>query len=86
MDSKTCGQLNKKWAKVFYISFGQAWCTKQLSRYRQLQLDQDTHAPERFRVLGSLRQSSGFSAAFECGEKSRMNPQPDDRCKIWGGG
>lgn len=72
--------------QVFYIAFGQAWCTKQLTRYRQLQLDQDSHAPERFRVLGSLRQSRDFANTFQCKVNSRMNPEPDERCKIWGGG
>ena len=27
--------------QVFFIAFGQAWCTKKLSRAQQLQLDQD---------------------------------------------
>ena len=70
--------------QAFYIAFGQGWCTKKLKRYTQLQLDQDSHAPERFRVIGSLRQSSDFAKAFNCPEKSQMNPK--ERCKIWGGG
>ena len=38
--------------QIFYISFGQAWCTKKLNKYQELQFLQDSHAPERFRVLG----------------------------------
>lgn len=37
--------------QVFFISFGQAWCTKQLSRYRQLQLDQGKNILEKIFIL-----------------------------------
>ena len=38
--------------QIFYISFGQAWCTKKLNKYQEHQFLQDSHDPERFRVLG----------------------------------
>ena len=57
---------------------------------------QDTHAPERFRVLGrafklfrliiqqlgSLQQHPNFAKSFNCPSGAKMNPS--DRCTIWG--
>jgi predicted metalloendopeptidase len=44
-------------------------------------LIQDTHAPDKFRVIGGLSQFAPFQEAFQCPAGAPMTPQ--DRCKLW---
>ena len=41
----------------------------------------DEHAPDRFRVLGPLKNSRAFAEAWGCPAGSPMNPH--DKCEIW---
>ena len=52
--------------QVFFISFGQAWCSKMpYPTYLELQMRQDPHAQERFRVVSSLKHATDFAKAFK---------------------
>ncbi|XP_061774816.1 endothelin-converting enzyme-like 1 [Nerophis ophidion] len=67
--------------QLFFIAFAQNWCMKRRSQSIYLQLLTDKHAPEHYRVIGSVSQFKEFSRVYHCGKGSPMNP--DDKCSVW---
>ena len=65
----------------FFISVGQAWCSKDRPAEIQRRLTVDPHAPPKFRVFGALRNLSEFSTAFSCSAGAPMHPQHS--CAVW---
>ncbi|XP_037123843.1 endothelin-converting enzyme-like 1 [Syngnathus acus] len=67
--------------QLFFIAFAQNWCMKRRSQSIYLQLLTDKHAPEHYRVIGSVSQFNEFSRVFHCPKGTPMNP--DDKCSVW---
>jgi len=67
--------------QLFFIGFGQLWCSTMTKERVHLEIKKDTHAPAEFRVLGSLSNFPEFSKLFNCKVGSRMNPK--DKCQVW---
>ncbi|XP_037705359.1 endothelin-converting enzyme-like 1 [Choloepus didactylus] len=67
--------------QLFFIAFAQNWCIKRRSQSIYLQVLTDKHAPEHYRVLGSVSQFEEFGRAFHCPRDSPMNPPL--RCSVW---
>uniref|UniRef100_A0A3Q2Y619 Endothelin converting enzyme like 1 n=1 Tax=Hippocampus comes TaxID=109280 RepID=A0A3Q2Y619_HIPCM len=67
--------------QLFFIAFAQNWCMKRRSQSTYLQLLTDKHAPEHYRVIGSVSQFNEFSRVFHCGKGTPMNPV--DKCSVW---
>uniref|UniRef100_A0A7N8XJS1 Endothelin converting enzyme like 1 n=1 Tax=Mastacembelus armatus TaxID=205130 RepID=A0A7N8XJS1_9TELE len=68
--------------QLLFIAFAQVnWCMKRRSQSIYLQLLTDKHAPEHYRVIGSVSQFDEFSRVFHCPKGSPMNPV--DKCSVW---
>lgn len=67
--------------QLLFIAFAQNWCMKRRSQSIYLQLLTDKHAPEHYRVIGSVSQFDEFSRVFHCPKGSPMNPT--DKCSVW---
>uniref|UniRef100_A0A8B9Y006 Endothelin converting enzyme like 1 n=1 Tax=Bos mutus grunniens TaxID=30521 RepID=A0A8B9Y006_BOSMU len=70
--------------QLFFIAFAQVgrnWCIKRRSQSIYLQVLTDKHAPEHYRVLGSVSQFEEFGRAFHCPKDSPMNPA--HKCSVW---
>ncbi|KAK9520455.1 hypothetical protein VZT92_020340 [Zoarces viviparus] len=67
--------------QLVFIAFAQNWCMKRRSQSIYLQLLTDKHAPEHYRVIGSVSQFDEFSRVFHCPKSSPMNPA--DKCSVW---
>ena len=67
--------------QLFFLSFAQTWCGVERKQAEETQLF-DSHAPRRWRVMGTLSNSDGFMKAFQCPAGSVMNRGPD-RCQLW---
>uniref|UniRef100_A0A1A8FLU7 Endothelin converting enzyme-like 1 n=1 Tax=Nothobranchius korthausae TaxID=1143690 RepID=A0A1A8FLU7_9TELE len=67
--------------QLLFIAFAQNWCMKRRSQSIYLQLLTDKHAPEHYRVIGSVSQFDEFSRVFHCPKGSPMNPM--DKCSVW---
>ncbi|XP_068945259.1 endothelin-converting enzyme-like 1 isoform X1 [Petaurus breviceps papuanus] len=67
--------------QLFFIAFAQNWCIKRRSQSIYLQVLTDKHAPEHYRVLGSVSQFEEFGRAFHCPKNSPMNPT--HKCSVW---
>ncbi|XP_061638499.1 endothelin-converting enzyme-like 1 isoform X2 [Phyllopteryx taeniolatus] len=67
--------------QLFFIAFAQNWCMKRRSQSIYLQLLTDKHAPEHYRVIGSVSQFNEFSRVFDCPKGTPMNPV--DKCSVW---
>ncbi|TRY93030.1 hypothetical protein DNTS_009489 [Danionella cerebrum] len=57
------------------------WCMKRRSQSIYLQLLTDKHAPEHYRVIGSVSQFEEFARVFHCPRASAMNPP--NKCSVW---
>lgn len=64
--------------QLFFLSWGQTWCSVQRKKTARLALEDDVHAPDRFRVMGPLTQYKEFADAWKCSSKAIMNPP--NRC------
>ena len=73
--------VNMTHNKLFFLSFSQVWCSKQTPQAKKLQVQDDPHAPARFRVIGVLSNSKEFAETFECPIDSPMNPA--HKCEVW---
>lgn len=67
--------------QLLFIAFAQNWCMKRRSQSIYLQLLTDKHAPEHYRVIGSVSQFDEFARVFHCPKSSPMNPV--DKCSVW---
>ncbi|XP_033934658.1 endothelin-converting enzyme-like 1 [Pseudochaenichthys georgianus] len=67
--------------QLVFIAFAQNWCMKRRSQSIYLQLLTDKHAPEHYRVIGSVSQFDEFARVFHCPKSSPMNPV--DKCSVW---
>ncbi|KAM7541475.1 hypothetical protein Aperf_G00000046959 [Anoplocephala perfoliata] len=73
--------LNLTYNQLFFISFAQVWCQRQLPQATLRTVMFDVHAPDRYRVIGTLSNSDDFAEAFSCPKGSAMNPP--DKCVLW---
>jgi len=69
--------------QLFYVSYGQTWCTKSEPDYILGQIAQDEHSPPRERVNGPLIGNPDFHEAFKCPLGTPMNPTNSQQCKMW---
>ncbi|PSN50284.1 hypothetical protein C0J52_02838 [Blattella germanica] len=67
--------------QLFFLSYGNFWCQAWTAKYVELMAN-DEHAPNYFRILGSLHNSEEFSKVWNCPKGSPMNPKRE-KCKIW---
>ncbi|XP_077682556.1 endothelin-converting enzyme-like 1 [Eretmochelys imbricata] len=67
--------------QLFFIAFAQNWCIKRRLQSIYLQVLTDKHAPEQYRVLGSVSQFEEFGRVFHCPKNSPMNPA--HKCSVW---
>uniref|UniRef100_A0A8C5AL32 Endothelin converting enzyme-like 1 n=1 Tax=Gadus morhua TaxID=8049 RepID=A0A8C5AL32_GADMO len=70
--------------QLLFIAFAQVppnWCMKRRSQSIYLQLLTDKHAPEHYRVIGSVSQFDEFSRVFHCPKGSPMHPA--EKCSVW---
>src|SRR5262249_60931983 len=67
--------------QLFFLGFGQAWCSKNREENTRMRLAIDPHSPARVRVNGTLRQTPAFGAAFQCKAAAQMRAEP--LCKVW---
>jgi predicted metalloendopeptidase len=67
--------------QLFFVSFGQIWCTKSTPQNDKLMALTDTHSHPQYRVNGPLANMREFGDAFACVEGSPMRPA--DICEVW---
>lgn len=61
-------------AQLFFIAYGQLWCTKARDEVIKQRLLTDPHSPGFARVIGPLQNLQGFADTFKCAVGSKMNP------------
>ncbi|HEX2254694.1 MAG TPA: M13 family metallopeptidase, partial [Thermoanaerobaculia bacterium] len=67
--------------QLFFVAFGQVWCSVASPEYERLRVSVDPHSPHRFRVRGPVSNNPAFAAAFGCEAGTPMAPA--DRCEVW---
>jgi predicted metalloendopeptidase len=67
--------------QLFFLSFAQTWCGVERKQAEETELF-DAHAPRKWRVVGTLSDSTGFQRAYQCPKGSVMN-RGDERCQLW---
>lgn len=65
----------------FFLSVGQAWCTKAREEMERMQAQMGPHSLPRFRVNGSLSNQPEFAEAFSCEAGTPMRPK--NACEVW---
>lgn len=67
----------------FFLGFAQVWRSKTREQQVIVDIKTDPHAPDQFRVIGTLRNQPGFYGAFGVKEGSKMYLSPEKRVAIW---
>lgn len=67
--------------QLFFVAFGQVWCSLSTPEQARLLVTTDSHSPPRFRVLGPISNNDDFAEAFQCAEGTPMRPK--NRCEVW---
>lgn len=62
--------------QLFYISFGNAWCSKFRPAMLTNRMATDVHSPDMVRIKGTVLNSRGFREAFQC-------PVKEPTCELW---
>ncbi len=69
--------------QLFFLSSARVYCTKLTKDWREKDLLNDVHSPNKFRVNGMMRNSAEFAKSFDCKAGSKMAPTSDERCDVW---
>ncbi|KAJ3082006.1 Endothelin-converting enzyme 2 [Quaeritorhiza haematococci] len=70
--------------QVFFIAFGQTWCTVPDDVQTEYLIHNDPHAPNPVRVMGTLKNSPDFAKAFKCSAGMAYNPNNyKNRCYLY---
>ena len=62
--------------QLFFVAYGNLWCTKATPALLTRQVLADVHAPGEIRIKGTLQNSRGFKEAFGC-------PVKEPTCELW---
>ncbi|CAK7227349.1 hypothetical protein SCUCBS95973_006513 [Sporothrix curviconia] len=62
--------------QLFYISYGNAWCSKFRPAMLTNRVTTDEHSPDPVRIKGTVLNSRGFREAFQC-------PVKEPTCELW---
>ncbi|XP_043465933.1 neprilysin-2-like [Leptopilina heterotoma] len=73
--------VNYTQRQLFWISFAQMYCETHTHDEMFEFLNDDTHSPNEFRVLGSLSNRPEFASDFQCALGTKMNPE--NKCSVW---
>uniref|UniRef100_A0A6A7G4A8 Endothelin-converting enzyme 1-like n=1 Tax=Hirondellea gigas TaxID=1518452 RepID=A0A6A7G4A8_9CRUS len=73
--------LNVTHDQLFFLGFGQIWCSTMTKERAHQEIKEDPHVPPEFRVKGSLSNFKEFSRVFSCAEGRTMNPK--EKCSVW---
>ncbi|XP_064645345.1 endothelin-converting enzyme 1-like isoform X2 [Lineus longissimus] len=68
--------------QLFYIGFGQTWCTSYRAQKEKTLMLTSVHPPHSIRVRGAISNSKKFAQIFSCKDNSPMNP--NKKCDVWG--
>ncbi len=67
----------------FFLAFAQSWRQKEREDYVRRQLASDPHSPAKYRVIGPVRNSDAWYAAFHVSPGATYYLAPTDRTRIW---
>ncbi len=67
--------------QLFFMAFGQLWCSQSKDEREVKLLRTDPHSPAQFRVNGVAQNSVKFAESFKCPVGSAMNPER--KCMVW---
>lgn len=67
--------------QLFFVGFGQLWCSYYTPQYTKQAILTDEHTISKFRTIGVVSNSGDFARAFQCAPKTPMNPQI--KCQVW---
>ena len=67
--------------QLFFVAFGQIWCTQSTPENDRLMVMTDSHSHPRYRVNGPLANLPEFGDAFACEEGTAM--RPPNTCEVW---
>ncbi|CAF3834479.1 unnamed protein product [Rotaria magnacalcarata] len=81
LDKKLPGLTKYSAEQMFFLNYGQIWCSKMTDQYVRNLVLRDVHSPSQFRILGSTSNFPEFDRVFGCqpGQgNSRVN-----KCIVW---
>lgn len=67
--------------QLFFVSFGQIWCSKATPEVEKVLALTDPHSHPRYRVNGPLSQLPEFWETFSCDAGEPM--RPENVCEVW---
>ncbi|TIB77202.1 hypothetical protein E3Q23_01425 [Wallemia mellicola] len=68
--------------QLFFISFARGWARSTRLEENLKRIKTDPHAPPKWRVDGTLRNTPEFAKAFGCKKGSLMNPPDSEQCRM----
>jgi putative endopeptidase len=68
-------------AQLFFVAYGQIWCSKATPEIERVLALTDPHAHSRYRVNGPLSNLPEFWETFSCEEEQPM--RPTNTCEVW---
>jgi putative endopeptidase len=66
----------------FFLGFAQAWRSKERDDSMKAQMASDPHTPDKYRIIGPLRNVDAWYAAFDV-KSGKYFLQPAERTRIW---
>jgi putative endopeptidase len=67
----------------FFLAFAQIWRANQRPDAIKAQVASNPHSPDRFRVIGAVRNMDAWYKAFNVGPDSKFYIPPDKRVRLW---
>jgi len=69
--------------QLFFLSFARVWAYLVRPATAVSRVRTDPHAPNYFRVMGTLKNFKPFHEAFKCKSGTPMNPPKEEQCELW---
>ncbi|MGH8149646.1 MAG: M13 family metallopeptidase [Steroidobacteraceae bacterium] len=67
----------------FFLSFARVWRGSERTKFAELMLNTDPHAPPAIRAIAAPSNMPQFAAAFQCKAGDRMVRPANERAQIW---
>lgn len=81
LDDPLLPSLDYTHEQLFFISYGQLWCSVVTPQLQKEEMFTSVHSPNPVRVIGAVSNSQEFAKVFNCKAGTPMNPV--DKCRVW---